>query len=117
MLKTSSTKSGEPTKGGIRFGSGSKARRDESEVEDDEVGKKVQKTSKSKKSSKSKETLGSDFFTLGAKLVFTKLRQVFLKTPILHYIDPKHHILIKTDKLSYAISGVFSQLTLDDLNQ
>ena len=48
---------------------------DGGEVEVDEVGKKVQKTTKSKNSSKSKKTVGpSDFLTLGAKLAFTKLR-------------------------------------------
>ena len=52
MLKTSSTKSAQPRKGGVGVGGGSKARRDgeidddgvnSNEVGDDEVGKKVQK--------------------------------------------------------------------------
>ena len=48
---------------------------DGGEVEVDEVGKKVQKLSKSKNSSKFKKTVRSlDFLTLGAKLAFTKLR-------------------------------------------
>ena len=57
---------------------------DRSEIDDgefsggevgDEVGKKGQKTSKFKKSSKSKKIIrSSDFLTLRAKLVFTKLR-------------------------------------------
>ena len=54
---------------------------------DDEVGKKRQKTSKSKnlfkKLSKSKKMIGSDFLTSEARLVFTKLRQAFIKTSIL----------------------------------
>ena len=62
-------------------------------------------------------TVRSDFFTPGAKLVFTKLRQVFVKAPILHYVDPECHIRIGTDKSGYAIGGVLSQLTLDDLDQ
>ena len=90
MLKTSSTKSAEPRKGGVGVGGDSKARGsrskiDESgmddvevnggEVEVDEVGKKVQKLSKSKNSSKSKKTVrSSNFFTSGAKLAFIELR-------------------------------------------
>ena len=42
---------------------------------DNEVGKKVQKTSRSKKLSKSKKTVrSSDYLTPGAKLAFIKLR-------------------------------------------
>ena len=66
---------------------------------DDEVGKKSQKTSKSKnlfkskKLSKSKKAVRSlNFLTPGAKLAFTKLRQVFFKAPILHHFDPECHI-------------------------
>ena len=62
---------------------------------DDEVGKKSQKTSKSKnffkskKSSKFKKTIGSlDFFNPRAKLAFTKLRQTFFKALILYHFDP-----------------------------
>ena len=47
---------------------------DGSEVEVDEIGKKVRKTSKSKNLSKSQKTVGSDFLTPGAKLAFTKLK-------------------------------------------
>ena len=91
---------------------------------DDEVGKKGQKTSKSKnlfkskKSSKSKKAVGSlDFLTLKAKLTFIKLRQAFLKTSILHHFNPKRHIQIEIDALGYTIGGVLSQLTLDNLSQ
>ena len=70
---------------------------------DNEVGKKGQKTSKSKKLSKSKKTIGSsDFFTFGAKLVFTKLKQAFFKAPILYHFDPEHYIQIEMDTLGYA---------------
>ena len=66
---------------------------DGGEVKDDEVGKKVKKTSKSKNLSKSKKTVeSSDFFTLKAKLAFTKLRQAFLKASILHHFDLECHI-------------------------
>ena len=81
-----------------------------------EVGKKGQKMSKSKKLSKSKSTVGSsDFLTPGTKLVFNKLRQAFFKALILHYLNPERHIQIETDASGYAIGGVLSQLTLDDL--
>ena len=46
--------------------------------------------------------------------MFTKLGQAFLKAPILHHFNPESHILIETDVSSYAIGGLFSQLTLDD---
>ena len=84
------------------------------EVEDDEVGKRVQKLSKSKNLFKSKKIVRSDFFTPRAKLAFTELRQVFVKAPILHHFDPKRHIRIKTDASGYAISGVLNQLTSDN---
>ena len=96
-----------------------RSRIDNGEVEDDKVGdgeirKKVQKLSKSKNLSKSKKTIGSDFLTPRARLAFTKLRQVFVKTPILHYIDLKHHNRIETDESNYAINRIFRQLTLND---
>ena len=79
------------------------------EVEDDEVGKRVQKTSKSKNPSKSKKTIkSSNFFISGAKLAFTELRQAFFKAPILYYFDLKHHIRIEIDVSGYAIDELFS---------
>ena len=84
---------------------------DVSKVEGNEFGKKVQKRSQFKNLSKS--TL--DFFTPETKLAFTKLRKAFLKALILHHFNPKRHIRIETNVSSYAISGVFSQLTLDNL--
>ena len=127
MLKTSSAKSTKPKKGGIRVSGDSRAGRDRSElVRDDinsnevgnnEVEKKVQKTFKSKKLSKFKKMVGSDFFTPGARLVFTKLRKAFLKALIVHHFDPEHHIPVETDTSGYAIGRVFSQLPLDDLGQ
>ena len=129
MLKTlGSTKSKiRPGKGGVgvsgsRAGCGgsklNESELDGGEIKGDEVGKKVQKTSKSKKSSKFKKKVGSlDFLTLGAKLAFTKLRQAFFMAPILHHFDPEHHIRIKTDASGYSIGGVLSQPTLDDLGQ
>ena len=125
ILKTSSTKSAKPRKSKIGVGSDSKARCDRSkinknrknnvevdggEVGDDEVGKKGQKMSKSKK------TVGSNFLTPEARLAFTKLRQVFVKAPILHHFDSEHHIWVETDISNYTIDRVFNQLTLDDLS-
>ena len=66
--------------------------------------------------SKSKKPVRSlEFLILGAKLVFTKLRQGFFKAPILNHINLECHIWIKIDALGYTIGGVFSQLTLYDL--
>ena len=102
MLKTSNIESAKAKKDRIRVSGGWRARRDGSEldgveidddeVEGNEVGKKVQKMSKSKKLSKSKKTFRSDFLTSGAKLAFTELEQAFLKGPVLHHFDPKRHI-------------------------
>ena len=127
MLKTLSTKSAKPKKGGIGVDGDSRAGRGQSEidgsrmddvkvdgdkVEVDEVGKKVQNLSKSKKTLRS-----SNFFTPRTKLAFTKLRQAFIKALILHHFDPKHYIRIETDASGYAIGGVLNQLTLDNLSQ
>ena len=90
---------------------------DDGEVEVDKVGKKGWKTSKSKNLSKSKKTIGLDFFTPGAKLAFTKLRQALLKTSILRHFDSEHYIWIETDVSGYAIGGVFIQLTSDNLGR
>ena len=87
MLKTlESTKSiTRPEKGKVGVDSNGRAKRDsrceldikvdDGKVGNNEVGKKDQKTSKSKNLSKSKKTVrSSDFFTLGARLAFIKLR-------------------------------------------
>ena len=90
---------------------------DDIEVEVDKIKKKSQKTSKSKSLFKSKKTIISNIFTPGAKLAFTELRQAFLKAPILYHFDLEYHIQIETDVSGYAIGGVLSQLTSDDLKQ
>ena len=65
--------------------------------------------------SKSKKTIRSlSFLTFGAKLAFTKLRQVFFKSQILHHFNPEPHIRIETDTSSYAIGAILSQLILND---
>ena len=113
MLKTSSTKSTETNKGVVGVGGGSKAGRnrdrlvgsgmDNVEVDggEVEVGKKGRNLSKSKKTE-----LG--FLTSGARKAFIKLRQAFIKAPILHHFDPERHIWVETDASGYAISGVLS---------
>ena len=105
MLKTSSIKSAEPRKGIVRVDVDSRVECDGNELDgskignnkiddkvNNEVGKKDQKTFKSKKLSKSKKTVGLDFFISGAWLAFTKLRQAFVKALILYHFDPEHHI-------------------------
>ena len=71
-------------KGGVGVSDNSRVGHDRSEIDgsevgggkgkDNEVGKKVQKSSKSKNLSKSKKTVGLDFLTPGTKLAFTELR-------------------------------------------
>ena len=109
MLKTlgSTEPKTRPSEGGVKVGRSSKFGRDGSgseldesgidnvevdggKVGDDETGKKGRQ--KSKNLSKSKKMVGSDFLTPEARLAFTKLRQAFVKAPILHHFDPEHHI-------------------------
>ncbi len=46
---------------------------------------------------------------------FIKLKQAFVKAPILNHLAPERHIKIKIDVSGYAIGGILNQLTLDDL--
>ena len=52
------------------------------------------------------------FLTSNAKKIFNYLRQVFIKSLILWYFDPKSHIQIKINASSYAIAWVLTQLNL-----
>ena len=61
------------------------------EFEDDKIKKNNQKTSKSKNLAKSK-IMESSFFISGASLAYTKLRQAFVKAPILYHFDLEYHI-------------------------
>ena len=72
---------------------------------------------KNQKMSKSKKIIGSDFFTFRARLVFTELKQAFVKAPILHHFDLEYFFQVEIDASGYTISKVFSQLTLDNLGQ
>ncbi len=90
-------------------------------------GQKGQKTAKSKKWIYAKKTeasraknlssLSGLFLTADARRAFTKLRQVFVEAPILNHFELGRHIQIETDVSGYAISGIFSQLTSDDLGR
>ena len=122
MLKTLSTKSAEPRKDEVGVDGGNRAGRDrvgldESEIDNIEVDSgEVEVEEKGWISSKSKKTK-SDFLTSGARKAFTELRQAFIKAPILHHFDLKCHIRVETDASGYAIGGVLSQLTSDDLGR
>ena len=126
MLKNLSTESAEPKKGVVGVNGDSRAGRnggkldgsvmDNVKVDGGKIGKKGQNPSKCKNLSKSKKTeLG--FLTSGTRRAFTKLRQAFIKAPILHNFDLERHIWVETNVSGYAISGVVSQLTLDNSGQ
>ena len=51
------------------------------------------------------------FLTSNAREVFNRLRQAFTKAPILRHFDLECHIRIETNVPGYAIGGVLSQLT------
>ena len=52
----------------------------------------------------------TDFFTPKARLAFTQLRETFIEASILYYFNPKSHIRIETEALSYAIGDILTQL-------
>ena len=116
MLKTSSTKSAKPRKDSVRVDNGSRDRHhgkidngkvDGNEIRDNEIRNKIQNLSMSKNLSKSKKMVGSsESLTPEAKLAFTKLKQVFFKTLILHHFNPECYIQIETDISGYAISRI-----------
>ena len=79
--------------------------------------------SKSKKSKNAKSgnqtyieaTEEPKFLTFKAREAFNLLRQAFTKALILRHFDPECHIWIETDISGYAIGGILSQLTSDQL--
>lgn len=77
---------------------------------------KTSKSVKSKELVQLKKTRAS-FLISESKLVFTQLRQVFIKVPILYYFDPECHIKIETNVSGYTIGGVLSQLSAEGLDQ
>lgn len=50
------------------------------------------------------------------RLTFIKLRQIFIETSILCYLDSKYPIQIESNTSDYAIDSVFGQLALNDLS-
>ena len=100
-------------------------------MEDQDKKKLAQKNCKDQKTTKSKKLIWAKktktfraknlniqsrlFLTFKIKKSFTKLRQAFVETLILNHFDLKCHIEIETDVLGYAIGGILSQLTLDNL--
>ena len=58
-----------------------------------------------------------DFLIPEARLAFIKLKQVFIKAPILHYFYPKCYIRTETDVSRYTIGEILSQLSSNDLGQ
>ena len=57
------------------------------------------------------------YLTPKARLRFTKLMKAFTKVPILQHFNPECYIQMETDASGYDISGVLSQLILDNLGQ
>ena len=55
------------------------------------------------------------FSNPSAKKTFNSLRQAFTKVPIFQHFDPEYHIWIKTNLSSYAIGGILSLLTFDQV--
>ena len=55
------------------------------------------------------------YLTLDAKRAFTQLSQAFTIAPIFQHFDSECHIRIETNASNYAINGILSQLTLDNL--
>ena len=57
------------------------------------------------------------YLTAKARLAFIQLRKAFTKASIFQHFDLECHIWIEIDMSGYAIVGVLSQLTLDNLGQ
>lgn len=56
-----------------------------------------------------------DLFFFRVKLTFIKLKQAFIKAPIVYYFDLKYYIKIKIDASGCTISRILNQMTLDNL--
>ncbi len=102
------------------------------QVENQDEKELVQKSRKGQKTAKSKKWIRAEkveasrtknlgqlgtFLTTDTRRAFTELRQALLEDSILNHFNPKRHIRIQTDTLSYSIGGILSQLTSDDLGQ
>ena len=89
-------------------------------AEDDEVVVDVDdcKNETGGRSPHSKKINGATtYLTPEVRLAFTQLRKAFTKALIFQHFDLKCHIRIETNASGYAISGVLSQLILDNLGQ
>lgn len=75
---------------------------------------KSEKSKSSIKLSKS-QSIGEKFLTSKAKKTFIQLKLGFIETSILQHFDPEYHIWIETNGLGYAINGILSQQTLNNL--
>ena len=73
-----------------------------------DASKKLAKPKKTKSVHNSEEP---KFLTSKAKKIFNRLRQAFTKASIFRHFDPECHIQIETNASSYAIKGVLTQLT------
>ena len=109
MLKT--TESSELALGELRtdevVGDGGKA--------DDRNPIKKSKNAKSRSQTRIGATRELTFLTPGTKKALNQLKQAFTKAPILQHFDPECHIRIEADASGYAIGGVLSQLTPDQV--
>ena len=75
------------------------------------LAKLVKKLSKSENSTNFNTTEdGPKFLTFVTKITFNCLWLAFTEALILKHFDPKYHIYIETNVLSYAIDRVLSQL-------
>lgn len=86
---------------------------DNSEVSGDKVeDNKIARKKNYQKISKSKKMVSFlEFFIFGARLMFTKLKQAFIKAPILYNFDLECYIRIKINISDYAIGRILNILT------
>ena len=118
LEKVSDSESGDGVDGGVKIAKKSGKSKSQKTSKSQKLSKSGKsKGEKSKKPSKSRnwpnfsviETRPS-FLTPGARENFNRLWLAFTEALILWHFNPECHIWIKTDALSYAISGVLSQL-------
>lgn len=58
------------------------------------------------------DLLGACFLISEANIAFLRFRKAFTEVLIFHYFDLEPHIQIETDAFSFAINGIFCQLSL-----
>ncbi len=124
MLKTAST-AGSASENLEQGGQGVQVK-DWNKKELAQKSRKGQKTAKSKKWIRAEKSEASRaknlssqsglLLTLKARKAFIKLKQAFVEAPILNHFDPERDIEIEIDAFDYAIGGILSQLTSDNLS-